>query len=160
MAKKIIPIIIVLVIVGGGAFYAGMKYGQSNPSTGSGQGGFSQADFQNLRNLSPEERQQRLQELGANLDSAFRGMRGGDRMGINSIAGEIIAKDAESITVKLPDGGSKIVFYSDTAQVNKFVSGTPDDLEIGKSVTINGKANQDGSITAESIQLRPDINNP
>ena len=47
------------VIVGGGSFYGGMKFQQSR-----GSGFISPADFQNLRNLSPEERQDRIQQMG------------------------------------------------------------------------------------------------
>ncbi len=148
-AGKLITIVIaVAVVVGGGAFYGGMKYAQSKSS----QGRFSQADFQNLQNLSPEQRQQRLQDLGANA-SGFRARTGGQQ-GSGSASGEIIAKDDKSVTVKLRDGGSKIVFFADSTEIAKSVSGTPNDLEVGKSVVVNGKANQDGSITAESIQLR------
>lgn len=144
--KKILPIILaVAVVVGGGAFYAGMKYGQTKTPAG-----FTQKDFQNLRNLSPEERQQRLQQMG----TAGIGFRGGNSESSGFASGEIISKDDKSVTIKLRDGGSKIIFYSDSTEVDKFVSGTPSDLEIGKTITINGKTNQDGSITAQSIQLR------
>lgn len=135
--KKILPMVIVLILViSSGAFYGGMKYSQSkrgNPNFG---------------NLSPEQRQQ----LGANARGGFRS---GNQEGANFTAGDIIAKDDKSVTVKLRDGGSKIIFFSDSTEVVKSVSGTASDLEIGKTITVNGTANQDGSITAQSIQLRP-----
>ncbi len=137
--KKIIIPIVVLLVVAGGAFFGGMKYAQRK----------TQGNFQNFSNLSPEERQQ--------MGAAGIGLRGGNSGGSGFASGEIINKDEESITVKLRDGGSKIIFYSDTTEVDKFATGTPSDLEIGKTVTINGKTNQDGSITAQSIQLRPAV---
>lgn len=146
--KKFFPIIILaIIVVGGGAFYGGMKYGQSKAPQG-----FTQGDFQNLRNLSPEERQQRLQELGANTGGSRN--RTGGQQGGGFASGEIIAKDDKSVTIKLRDGGSKIVFYSDTTEIGKIVNGAAADLEIGKTITVNGSPNQDGSLTAQSIQLR------
>ncbi len=136
--KKILPIIIIVVVIAGaGAFYGGMKYSQSKTV--------------------------RPQQLQANLGASLRGGNGsfgnrtGTGAGANFASGEIISKDDNSITIKLRDGGSKIIFYSDTTEVDKFVAGTANDLEIGKTVTINGKTNSDGSIAAQSIQLRPDF---
>lgn len=132
--NKILPIILVTaIVVGGGAFYGGMKYAESK----SPQGRFSQADFQNRTGG---------QQVGGSASPV--------RTSSNGASGEIIAKDDKSVTIKLRDGGSKIVFFSDSTEITKSVSGTPNDLEVGKAVVINGKANQDGSITAESIQLR------
>ena len=145
--KKILPIVIIVIVVAAGAFFAGMKYGQSKNS-----GNLSRGGFQNFANMTPEERQQRMQEMGANVG----GMRAGNR-GEAFNGGEIISKDDKSITVKLLDGGSKIVFYSETTQVGKFVDGTASDLEVGKTVMVTGTTNSDGSITATSIQLRPQI---
>ncbi len=145
MKKLIIVAAVVAVVVGSGAFYGGMKYAQSN---GSGRGNFA--------NLTPEQRQQ----FTANAGAGFRGGAGrGGVMG-GFITGEIISKDDKSITVKMRDGGSKIIFYSDTTKVEKFVDGTTSDLEVGKNVSANGTTNQDGSITAQSIQLRPDVSVP
>ncbi len=132
-AKIILIFIAIALVVGGGAFYGGMKYGQNSWRSG----------FQNFDNLSPQQRQQ--------MGGAFRGNNGGN----NGLAiGEIIAKDDKSITVKLSNGSSKIVFFSDSTQISKSVSGSSSDLSSGKTVSVNGTANQDGSITAQSIQLR------
>lgn len=127
MNKTVLIILGVAIAVGGGSFYGGMKYGQANVLSG----------FQ--------------QRMGG---AGFGGGRTGNRSGANLVAGEIIAKDAVSITVKLRDGGSKIVLYSGSTEIGKSVSGTNDDLVIGKTITANGTPNQDGSITAQSIQLR------
>lgn len=71
------------------------------------------------------------------------------------VAGEIISKDEKSVTVKLRDGGSKIVFYYDGTKIDKFVSGNAADLEVGKNVVVSGTTNFDGSVTAQSVQVRP-----
>jgi len=144
MNKTLIIIIAVVVLVGGGAFYGGMKYGQSKIT----------GNFANLRNLSPEEQQQRLQQIGTGI-AGFSGGRTGNQSGAGFVNGEIISKDNQSITVKMQDGSSKIVFYSGTTEISKLASGASSDLEVDKTVTINGTTNQDGSLTAKSIQLRP-----
>lgn len=128
-----------VVVVGGGAFYGGMQYAGSNNGRG------------NFANMTPEERQARVQQFGG--AQGQRGGRGGANGGL--VNGEILSKDATSITLKLRDGGSKIVFYSPTTEVSKFMAGTEADLEVGKTINVNGTANPDGSITAQSIQVRP-----
>lgn len=138
--KKILPIIIVVVIVAGGAFYGGMKYGQSKVPVPD----FRQGDFQRTT-----------------------GAGGNQQGGGGFTSGEIIAKDdpakdgaGKSITIKLQNGGSKIIFYSESTEISKFASGSSNDLEIGKTIMANGTANQDGSITAQTIQMRPVLNQP
>lgn len=145
MIKKVLPIIIALIVVGGGAFYGGMKYAESKSSTGN-----PASSFRNLQNLSSEERQKQIDQMGGGRIGTNRQLGGG------VVNGEIISKDDQSITVKLSDGGSKIVFYSDSAEISKFAAGSSSDLEIGKTVMISGKANDDGSVTAQSIQIRPE----
>ncbi len=154
MKKKILPMIILIAAVAGGSFYAGAAYSKSKSSTVMGQ-----QDFSNFRNLSPEERTARMQEMGIS-GGGSRGMMGGTRNGESFISGEILSVDGQSVTIKLRDGGSKIVFYSDETEIGKFVTdGTAEDLQSGLTVTANGKVNEDGTITATSIQLRPEMAN-
>lgn len=164
--KTIIPIIILMALIfGGGGFYGGMKYSQSKNSQVdfSAQGG-SALGGRDFGNLTPEQMQQRFQQMGANGGARPRQGSGGQGFA----AGEIISKDDKSITVKMPtpgqnanssgQGSTKIIFYSSSTEIGKSVSGATADLEVGKTVTINGSANSDGSITAQSIQIRPVIN--
>jgi len=133
MNKKtsIIVLVVVLVVIAGGAFYGGMLYGKSQSAA----------------------------SLRSNF-SAFRGTRTGAN-GANFILGDIISEDSSSITLQLPNnGGSKIIFYSATTQITKTDSGTADDLKTGASVSVSGTTNSDGSVTANSIQIRPAGVNP
>ena len=146
MAKKYLPFIlvgIVLIIV---AFYGGMKVGQSTNN--------NRRIGANFPNLTPEQ-QQMAQRFGGNGNFA-------NRIANNNANGEIIAKDEQSITVKLRDGGSKIIFFSDSTQISKSTTGIIDDLAVGTNVMVSGTANQDGSLTAQDIRLvpQPVNNNP
>jgi len=135
--KKIIPIIIIsIIVIGGGAFYGGMKYGQSKSP-------LSNLSRQNFQNLSPEQRQQ-----------LFQGGTGRGT-GTNFLSGEVITKDEQSLTLKMPDGGSKIVFFSDSTEISKTTEGSINDIEIGKQIMVSGDQNSDGSYTAKTIQLSP-----
>jgi hypothetical protein len=153
--KKILPIIIVVaIVVAVGTFYGGIKYAQHKTSKNLVQG-----NFQGFQNMTPEERQQQMGQMGGNNNANTARFAGGVmNRGGGFVSGEIIAKDEQSVTVKLLDGGSKIIFYGDSTEVGKFVTGTATDLEVGKTVTVTGDTNQDGSITAKSIQLRPVLN--
>ena len=141
--NKFIPIIAVL-IIGAISFYTGMRFERSSSVA---------APRANFATMSQEERQARMANGGFNGTQ-----RNGTRPGGNgSVFGEVLSKDAKSITVKLRDGGSKIVFLSDTTKITKSVDGSLADLTIGAQVTTIGTANADGSITAQSVQLRNDV---
>src|SRR3989344_4706204 len=147
MKKNIIIMVAAIVVVGGISFYGGMKYGENRALGG-------RAAF--MQNLSPEQRQQALQRFGAN-GGALGGRRSGagGLVGAGFVNGEIISQDDKSITVKMRDGGSRIIFYSDSKSIGKTIEGTASDLEVGKQITANGTANSDGSVAAQSIQILP-----
>ena len=128
--KNLILLIGALVVIGGGAFYGGMQYDRSKISAGRA------GRFQGIN--------------GAGISNRTTG-------GGNFTSGEILSKDDKSITIKLPDGGSKIVFMSSSTQITKSAAGTLGDLTLGLQVSANGTANTDGSINAESVQIRPNL---
>jgi hypothetical protein len=131
--KKHVPMIAVAVVVAVAAFFGGMKYGQAKVST-------------------PVDAQ------GQATGRQFGGgaARRGGAPGGGFTTGAILSKDAASITIQLNGGGSKIVFISTSTPVMKFAAGSSNDLAVGKQVAVTGTSNADGSVTAQSIQLRPD----
>lgn len=148
--KKKLMWIVAIIVVALGAGYGGMVFGKSQVK-------LTSADIQKM---SATDRQQLMQGLrgganGGNFAGGRRTGAGGGANGGGFVNGEILSKDANSLTIKLNDGGSKIVFLSNKTTINKMATGTPADLEVGKNVMINGSAGNDGSVTAESIQLRP-----
>ncbi|MFA5022758.1 MAG: DUF5666 domain-containing protein [Candidatus Paceibacterota bacterium] len=125
--KKIIVGILIIIAL---AFYGGFKYGQTNSAISSGQ-----------NNPFPSS--------GA---SGFARRNGGGGGGL--IRGEIVKKDAQSLTIALPNSGSQIIWYATSTEIQKTTKGIADDLVVGQTVMINGTTNSDGSLTAQSIQLR------
>jgi len=142
--KKLQLIIIAIIIVVGGAFYGGMKYGESKTPLGD----FSRQNFQNL---SEEERQQfSKQNIEGNLQRGAGGVAGA-----GFLNGEVVDKDEQSLTLKIMDGSSKIIFFSDSTKISKITDGLIDEIEIGKQIMVTGEQNTDGSYTAKAIQLSP-----
>ncbi len=138
MNKKIVLVVIAVVAAGLG-FWAGSSYGASSTSV-----------------------------AGMRVPGQFGGQIGGVRVrtgmgaGGGLVSGDILSKDANSITVKVQDGGSKIVFFSGSTAIGKIATGSASDLSVGKRVTVSGTTNTDGSVTASTIQLRPEtaVNSP
>ena len=138
MNKQIVSIVVIVIVVSAGAFYGGMKYGQQRGGGAfAAQGGFRAGMGQGGQG----------------------GRRGPGGMGGGAVSGEILSKDDKSITVKLRDGGSKIVFFGDSTQVMKSIAGSPSDLTVGAQVMTFGTTNSDGSVTAQSVQIRPKTGN-
>jgi len=131
MKKNLLIIIGILVILAicGGSFYGGMLYSKS----------------QNVRPVFSGAN-------GANFQGARTGRTGAAGGGM--ISGSIISKDNNSITLQMPNnGGSKIIFYSDTTQISKSALGSASDLANGVSISVTGTTNSDGSVTAQSIRI-------
>lgn len=127
--KNLYSSILVILIVGVLSFFAGMKYQESK----SGRFANQQSGFNMIRQGKGQ--------------SMFR-----------PTAGEIINADEKSITVKLPDGSTKLVLLSDKTQINKAEKATKDDLKTGVQVAVFGTTNTDGGvITAQNIQLNPQM---
>jgi hypothetical protein len=94
--------------------------------------------------------------IGTTGTSSFAGRFGGTgRAGGGAVTGSIVAEDSQSITVKLANGNSQVVFISTSTPITKSAQGSLADLSVGQNVVVAGTANSDGSITAQSIQLRP-----
>jgi len=132
MKKNDILITIILVIVvGAGAFFGGMKYQQSTQTGSSRQFQAGQG--------------QRLGMMG----------QGAGRNNLRPVSGDIISTGDNSITVKLSDGSTKIVLLSSSTVLDKTSTASKSDLKVGEKVAAFGQANSDGSITAQNIQLNP-----
>lgn len=136
--KYLVPIIFIAVITAGAGFVGGMKYQQSR----------------NFRpSLGEFGRPMQFRNGQGNPEGGLRqqGMGGGMR----PVSGEIISLGNNSVTVKLPDGSSKIVVLSDSTEIGEMTKVTADKLTVGNQVLVFGIANDDGSVTAQNVQLNP-----
>lgn len=125
--KQIVSLIAVAVVFAAGGFFGGMKYQQSKAPAPRGQfaGG---AGFGN------------------------RGGRGAN--GGAFANGQVMSVDNGTITLKLINGGSQIIILAPSTQFRKAVDGTAADVAVGKQITVTGSQNSDGSLTAQSVQVR------
>lgn len=126
----IVSILVTLVVSGGVGFYAGMKYTSSSSISAGAEGG-------------------QFQRGG--------GQGRGGRAAGGMTSGEILSRDSTSLTIQMRDGGSRIVFLSNNTQVLKAAPGTTTDLMSGEQITAIGGGNADGSMTAQTIQIRPKL---
>jgi hypothetical protein len=132
--KFVLSLIICVIAAGGLGFYGGTFYQKGQTPAAPARAGFA---------AGGQGRGQGAGRLGG----------AGGAGGFSN--GEIVSKDASSITLKLMDGGSKIVLFSTSTRVGKMSEGSMTDLATGTNVMVTGTPNQDGSLTASNIQIRP-----
>lgn len=128
--KHLITGILVFVLVAGASFYGGMQYQKSQT--------FARGNF-----------------MSGNRQFGMTGTMGGARTfgGANAVMGSIVAKDASSISVSIPGGGSKIILLASSTEVTTSAPGSLDDLTTGTNVIATGATNSDGSLTASMIRI-------
>ena len=134
MKNNWIGTIIIVIVVAAAAFFGGMKYQQTQAVTNSNGNQYMQNG---------------LNQGGQN--GRFRG-RGGIGRGA---VGEIISQDANSVTIKLQDGSSKIVNITGSTTYSKTATASKSDLQTGTRIAVFGTNNSDGSITAQNVQINP-----
>lgn len=69
--------------------------------------------------------------------------------------GEIESIDGNTLTLTTQAGGTVTVQVTDTTLIEKNASVDVADLAVGESVIVSGSDNDDGSITARSVQVSP-----
>jgi hypothetical protein len=74
-----------------------------------------------------------------------------------AVNGDVLSVDAQGFTVSIQGGGSKVVIVPASATVMKSATGSLSDVSVGTHVTVIGSTNSDGSVTAQTIQIRADI---
>ena len=150
-------VVVGVIVVGVLTFFAGIGYQKSH----------SGPTLASIRGMSTAQRRQALQAIG--LGGTFsRGGRSGNGTANDFASGSIISTGNGTITVALnnPGGpgaagttnsnsGTRIILIPATAQITKAAAGTSADLTPGTQVSVSGTDNTDGSITAQTIAIRP-----
>ena len=149
MKNQMMMGLLIAVVVGGSAFFAGMQYQKSQTSplpqgfgagqmmgnrTGTGMGG-----------------------AGMGTGTTRTGAQGSRMMGNGAIVGEILSLDDGSLTVKSQDGSSKIILLNEKTTYNTASSAEKSDVQVGSTISAFGTTNADGSVTAVGIQLNPSL---
>lgn len=124
-------LLVSVIVVGMIAFYFGNIYGQNQTKSSS-----------------------QITRQFQGLTTGQKGVRTGFTSGNNFINGEVLSKDDSGVVIKLQEGGSKIILISSSSNINKIDTGTKNDIEIGKQISVIGTTNSDGSITAKTIQIK------
>jgi hypothetical protein len=138
MNKQIAIYAAIFIVAAGGGFMGGMKYQQSKtPASVAGRTG-----------------------AGGAGGFGGGGRRFGGANGGSFVNGQVLSKDNNSITVKNMAGGSQIVILGSSTQYRKAVDGTATDVIVGGAVTVTGTTNSDGSLTAQSVQIRSASSTP
>jgi hypothetical protein len=133
--NSVVITILVAVIVGALGFFGGMQYTKMQRGGAAGRFGGAGGQF------------------GGAGGGRFGA--GGANGGSRPVVGLIDSLDNNSLTIKMPDGSSKIVILSNSTTVNKQTTGSKDDLKQGENVMVMGTTNSDGSVTATSVSLNP-----
>ena len=126
------PVVVIAIMVGVGAlsFFGGIQYQKNQSAAG--------RSFIN------------------NQQGTGRTGTGARRMGNGQpVSGEILNMDDTTMTVKLTDGSSRIILFTNKTVFNKTATVEKSELKVGEKVGIFGISNPDGSVTAQNVQLNP-----
>jgi len=132
--QMMLGVLVGVIALGGVSFYLGMRYERMTR-------------FSSIEML-PGMR------IGDGMNAERRTGAMSRTQGGGVTSGEIVSKDDTGITLKLRDGGSRIIFIAPSASIQRMATGTSQDLVVGQNVMVIGTTNTDGSIKAESVQVR------
>jgi hypothetical protein len=141
---KIILSVAAVVLIAAGSFYGGMVIGknQAAASAAAGPINFPQG-FQPGDGAPPI--------AGRRQDGTAGGF--GAQPGMTF--GQIESIDGNTLTLTTQAGGTVTVQVTDTTLIEKNASVDVTDLAAGDTVIVSGSDNDDGSITARSVQVAP-----
>ncbi len=128
MKRWLIPVIVVVVAaIGVGAFFGGKAAGGGTPSAAEA--------MKVVSNLTAAQRQALAQSSGGTgtaTGAPTGGPTGASAGGGDMTSGSIVSSDANTMTIKLDSGSTKIVLFSDSTTISVSKTGSTSDLTAGK----------------------------
>jgi hypothetical protein len=140
MSKRVLvglAILVLVIMAAGGGFFAGTAVGASRARQDLFQGRFGGQAGQGSQFQRPARTPQ-------------PGQGGGARSG-GGIMGTIKSVEGDTLIVTTSEGDTQ-VHATDTTFIEKYTAVGVEDLEVGERVVVSGSQNDDGSVTARSIQ--------
>lgn len=129
MKKNIVILIVAILVSGGAGFFGGMQYQKNSVK----------AQFSN--------------NFFANGSQQKASATSGDSTASDVSSGQILSKTDSNLTIKLPGGGSQIIFIATSSKIMESATTTIDKLNVGQNIMVIGKSNIDGNITAKTVQI-------
>lgn len=136
---SLILAIVIMVVIGGGAFYGGSVYQKS---------------------ATTKARTAAVSRFGGAAGAGRTGAGANAARGNGAVSGQILSATDTGITVKSRDGSSKIVVIGNSTVINKSTAGAKTDLTTDENVMVVGTTNSDGSVTATNINIQPAASTP
>jgi hypothetical protein len=127
-------ILVLVILAAGGGFFAGTAMAQNRARQGFFRGQFGGQEGQFQR---PARTPQPGQE--------------GDVRSGGGIMGTIKSVEGDTVVITTQEGETQ-VHATDTTLIEKYMTVGVGDLEVGERVVVSGSQNDDGSVTARSIQ--------
>jgi len=134
----IIGVLLVIVAVAGGSFWAGMRVGEN-------------------RLIQDPARLMQMMMTGRQ-GGQFPRMMGTPQPGVEAqrfgggIMGTIEAVEGDTLVVSTEEGEIRVQ-TTDITLIEKYTSVGVEDLAVGEQVVVSGSRNDDGSITARSLRI-------
>lgn len=126
-----------VILAAGGGFLYGRSVGAALPSR-----------------AAPQFVRERPGGVGSALPGAFQAGQTGQEGGLGlrgAFVGAVEAIEGDTLVVNTQEGILR-VRITETTLIEKYMSVTAAELEPGEQLTISGSRNEDGSVTARSIQ--------
>ena len=147
---KIILGIVVVVVIAGGSFYGGMVYGKQQATATA-----AAVPMNFPEGFQPPNGAAAPADGAGRFGTRGQGAAGGFAAQPGMLFGEIQSIDGDTLVIADPNGQQTRVQVTNTTLIEKNASVDVSELETGETVMVSGSENDDGSVTARSVQVAP-----